>query len=178
MLAHNVLYTYVAPLVALAGLSRYVDVVLLVFGMAALIGIWLTGKVVDAHLRKAVLCSLAGFALSALAFGLGPRQPIIIYGGVALWGLSFGGAATLLQTALADAAGDGADAALSMNVVVWNMAIAGGGLLGGVLLDHMGAGSFSWAVVIFALASLLIAFSARSHGFPIGHRQRRHIDQP
>lgn len=178
MLGHNVLYTYVAPLVALADLSGYVDVVLLVFGMAALIGIWLTGKVVDGHLRKAVLCSLAGFAVTALAFGLWPRQPIVVFVGIAIWGLSFGGAATLLQTALADAAGDGADAALSMNVVVWNSAIAGGGLLGGVLLDHMGAGSFSWMVLIFSLASLLIAFSARSHGFPAGHRQHRHVDQP
>jgi predicted MFS family arabinose efflux permease len=65
-----------------------------------------------------------------------------------------------------------------MNVVVWNSAIAGGGLLGGVLLEHMGAGSFSWMVLIFSLASLLIAFSARSHGFPAGHRQHRHVDQP
>ena len=172
MLGHNILYTYVAPLVALAGLSSYVDIVLLVFGPAVLIGIWLTGKVVDGHLRKAVLCSLAGFGISALAFGIWPRQPVILFVGIGLWGLSFGGAATLLQTALADVAGDGADAALSMNVVVWNSAIAGGGLLGGVLLDHMGAGAFSWAVALFALLGFLIAFFARSHGFPVGHRQQ------
>jgi len=178
MLGHNVLYTYVAPLVSLAGLSLHVDVVLLVFGIAALIGIWITGKIVDGHLRKAVLCSLAGFAGIALAFGLWPRQPIIIYLGIAIWGLSFGGAATLLQTALADAAGPGADAALSMNVVVWNSAIAGGGLLGGALLDHIGAGSFSWVVMIFALVSLGIAFFGRSHAFPAGHRQHGHVEQP
>lgn len=48
----------------------------------------------------------------------------------------------MLQTALADAAGNGADIALSMNVVAWSRAIAGGGLLGGVLLDTWGAASF------------------------------------
>jgi len=51
------------------------------------------------------------------------------------WGLTFGGAATLLQTALADSAGPGADAALSMNVVAWNSAIAAAGVLGGMLLE-------------------------------------------
>lgn len=173
MLGHNVLYTYVAPLVALAGLTRDVDTVLLAFGIAALIGIWITGKVVDAHLRKAVLCSLTGFALTALAFGVWPTQPLVMYAGIAAWGLSFGSAATLLQTALADAAGNGADAALSMNVVVWNCAIAGGGLLGGVLLDHIGAVSFAWVVMVVALVGLSIAFTTREHGFPMGHRQHR-----
>lgn len=63
MFAHNILYTYVAPLVTPAGLASQVDVVLLVFGLAALAGIWLTGRVVDRHLRKAVLASLALFAV-------------------------------------------------------------------------------------------------------------------
>ncbi len=43
MLAHNILYTYVAPFVSLAGLGRHVDLVLLVFGIAALVGIWVAG---------------------------------------------------------------------------------------------------------------------------------------
>jgi predicted MFS family arabinose efflux permease len=93
-----------------------------------------------------------------------------IYLGVFVWGLTFGGAATLLQTALADAAGEGADVALSMNVVVWNSAIAGGGLLGGVLLGHWGAGAFAWVMVLVLLISLAIAFRARAHGFVQGER--------
>ena len=36
MLAHNMLYTYIAPFVASAGLAEKVDIVLLVFGLAAL----------------------------------------------------------------------------------------------------------------------------------------------
>lgn len=171
MLAHNILYTYIAPFVAPAGLGNDVDIVLLVFGLAALGGIWLTGRLVDRHLRKAVLASLGTFAAIALVFGFFAQSATVIYAGVLVWGLSFGGAATLLQTALADSAGEGADVALSLNVVVWNSAIAIGALTGGVLLDQIGVGIFPWVLLVLLLAGLWIVFSARQYGFPEGQRQ-------
>ncbi|MEK6346005.1 MAG: MFS transporter [Burkholderia sp.] len=170
MLAHNLLYTYVAPFLALAGLGRSVDAVLLVFGLAALSGIWLTSRLVDRYLRVTVLASLVAFALVVTGLGFAARSPVAVYAGVGIWGLTFGGAATLLQTALADAAGDGADVALSINVVVWNGAIAGGGLLGGVLLDHFSAASFPWTMLVLLAAGFAIAANAHRHGFPRGPR--------
>lgn len=171
MLAHNILYTYVAPFVAEAGLANDVDVVLLAFGFAALAGIWVTGRLVDRHLRTTVLASLATFAAVAVFLGLFSGSASAIYAGVFIWGLTFGGAATLLQTALADSAGQGADVALSMNVVVWNSAIAGGGLLGGVLLGQWGVSTFPWVLLALLLISLGIAARAREHGFTGGDRQ-------
>ncbi|MBJ2286281.1 MFS transporter [Pseudomonas sp. MF6755] len=170
MLAHNMLYTYIAPFVAPAGLADRVDLVLLVFGVAALAGIWLTARLVEPLLRKTVLVSLGAFAAICVVFGLLGRQPEVLYLGVAVWGLSFGGAATLLQTALADAAGDGADVALSLNVVAWNSAIAGSGVVGGVLLDRWGVAAFPWAMLMLAIVALLIAWSAHAHGFKPGRR--------
>lgn len=170
ILAHNLLYTYIAPFVAPAGLGSQVDLVLLAFGVSALLGIWLTGKLVDRHLRGAVLGSLATFAAVAVVFGIQGNSPAVVYAGVAVWGLTFGGAATLLQTALADTAGSGADVALSMNVVAWNSAIAAGGLFGGVLLDQWGVAAFPWATLVLALAALCITFASRGHGFPPGQR--------
>ncbi|MBX8543580.1 MFS transporter [Pseudomonas cichorii] len=175
MLAHNILYTYVAPFVSEAGLASDVDLVLLAFGVAALAGIWVTGRLVDRHLRKTVLASLATFAAVSVFFGLFSGSALAIYVGVSIWGLTFGGAATLLQTALADSAGKGADVALSMNVVVWNSAIAGGGLLGGVLLGQWGVSAFPWVLLVLLLLSLAIASSARAHGFPSGDRQSGQI---
>lgn len=175
MLAHNILYTYVAPFVSKAGLARQVDLVLLAFGVAALAGIWLTGRLVDRHLRTAVLASLATFAAVSIFLGLFSGSASAIYAGVFIWGLTFGGAATLLQTALADAAGEGADVALSMNVVVWNSAIAGGGLLGGVLLGQWGVSAFPGVLLALLLISLVIAFRARVHGFPQGNRHTAQV---
>ncbi|MGU9814687.1 MFS transporter [Pseudomonas sp. LF135] len=170
MLAHNILYTYIAPFVAPAGLGDRVDVVLLVFGSAALAGIWLTAKLVEPLLRRTVLVSLATFAAVSVVFGFVGNMPQVIYLGVAVWGLSFGGAATLLQTALADAAGDGADVALSLNVVAWNSAIAGSGVVGGVLLDTWGVASFPWAMALLVALSFAIAWRARTHAFKPGAR--------
>jgi predicted MFS family arabinose efflux permease len=171
MLAHNILYTYIAPFMIASGLTEHVDLVLLVFGLAALLGIAVTGRLVDAHLRRAVLLSLATFAAVSVLLGLLSTSPVAICVGVFIWGLTFGGAATLLQTALADAAGRGADVALSMNVVVWNSAIAAAGLAGGVLLDQIGVGAFPWVLLVLVLLSLGIASRARQSGFPEGARQ-------
>ncbi|MEG3133855.1 MFS transporter [Rouxiella sp. T17] len=171
MLAHNILYTYISPFVAQAGLSARVDLVLLTFGVAALVGIFITGRFVERFLRRSVLLSLGVFALTALAFALASTSPVVIFCGVAIWGVTFGGAATLLQTALADAAGNGVDIALSLNVVIWNSAIALGGMVGGLILSHSGAQSFSWVVMVLALLGYLIASRARKHGFPSGERK-------
>ncbi|WP_416424037.1 MFS transporter [Pseudomonas sp. App30] len=171
MLAHNLLYTYIAPFVARAGLGARVDLVLLAFGVAALLGIWVTGRLVDHYLRHAVLLSLATFAAVALLLGVAGSQPTVVAVAVLLWGLSFGGAATLLQTALADSAGPGADVALSMNVVAWNGAITGAGVLGGILLEYAGIGVFPWAVLALLGVALVIAAGARAHGFQPGVRE-------
>ena len=171
MLAHNVLYTYVAPFVARAGLGGRVDRVLLVFGLAALVGIWLTGWLVDRFLRMSVLISLTVFALVSLTLIAGGRLPAIVYPAIAVWGLTFGGAATLLGTAGADAARDGVDVAQAMNTTAWNIAIAGGSAVGGVLLARFGPGSLLWAVLAALAVALVTAWRARDHGFPPGPRQ-------
>lgn len=169
MLAHNILYTYIAPFIAPAGLAGRIDLVLLIFGMTALCGIFITGRIIDTHLRKAVLLSLSVFAMVSLIFGLDAGTPAVIYGGIALWGLTFGGAATLLQTALADAAGEHADVALSMNVVTWNSAIALGGMTGGLLLEHYGTGSFPWTLLVVLMVALIIVVRS-PQGFPVASR--------
>lgn len=170
MTAHNILYTYVAPFAVRSGLQARVDLLLLAFGVSALTGIVVTGLLIDRMLRRLVLISLITFAGVALAFGLFGTNPAVVIAGIVLWGLSFGGAATQLQTASADAAGDGVDLANAMITTVWNSAIAAGGIVGGILLDRSGAGAFPWAVLVLSLVALCIAFGARRHGFSPGQR--------
>jgi len=167
VLAHNILYTYIAPFLNNANLAERTDLVLLVFGISALIGIWVIGVLIDRYLRVMALASTSLFGLAALMLGIAGDLPVAIYGAVGAWGLAFGGAATLFQTALAKTAGEAADVAQSMLVTVWNLAIAGGGIVGGVLLDRFGAGSFSPALLVLLTATLLAVWAARRHGFPV-----------
>lgn len=171
ILAHNILYTFIAPFLASAGLGQRVDAVLLLFGLAAIAGIWLTGLWVDRWLRALTVLSLGLFALSALALGLAGQSAVAVLIGVAAWGLSFGGAPTLLQTALADAAGEGADVAQSMLVTVFNLAVAGGGVAGGLLLGWLGPAALPWALAVLALACLCVVWPARRAGFRPGGRR-------
>ncbi|VRS08858.1 ribonucleoside transporter [Streptococcus pneumoniae] len=97
--------------------------------------------------------------------GFSGGSTAIVLVGIAIWGLTFGGAPILLQTALAGAAGDNADVAQSMLVTVFNLAIACGGVAGAILLQRIGAVSFPWAVLALALLGLSVVWSARRNGF-------------
>ena len=160
VLAHNILYTYIAPLLVPAGIAADIDQVLLVFGLAALVSLWLAGALIDRWLRTLLLISCALFGLVALAMAFWMNLPAVIYIAVASWGLAFGGLPALLQTALAKSAGESADAAQSMLVTVWNLGIAGGALVGGVLLQGWGITAFAWAVVVLMLPALAGALQA------------------
>ena len=170
MLAHNILYTYIAPFLAPSGLRPRVDLVLLVYGVGSLAGIWLVSQLIDRWLRKLVLGCIAAFAIVVVALGLAMDSAIVIYVSMAIWGVTFGGAGTLLQTASADAAGDGMDVAQAVVATIWNVAIAGGGLAGGLLLDGYGAASFPWAMLALLLVALTIAWRAHRHSFKPGRR--------
>lgn len=165
MLAHNILYTYISPYLAQTAFANRVDLILLIFGFTSIVGIWLTGMLIDRFLRRLVIISLASFALASVVMGIATNQPVIIILGVMIWGLTFGGAATLLQTAIAQAGGKSTDVAQSMLVTAWNLAIGGGGIIGGILLELFGAGYLSGALFILLIPALLVAMRAYKYGF-------------
>ncbi|MDT3718786.1 MFS transporter [Pseudomonas oryzihabitans] len=166
VLAHNLLFTYIAPFLAAADLAERTDLALLVFGLASLLGIWIVGVLIDRHLRALTLVSTLLFGLAVLTLNLAGTTPALVYAALAVWGLAFGGAATLFQTALAKAAGQAADIAQSMLVTTWNLAIAGGGLLGGVLLERLGVSAFAPVLLGLLGVTLVVVGRARRHGFP------------
>lgn len=166
VLAHNILYTYITPYLDRVGLAGRVDVILLIFGITSVIGIWIIGVLIDRWLRFLVLISTFGFASASFALGIGGHQPIIIFVGVAIWGLTFGGAATLLQTGLAESTGENADVAQSMLVTVWNLGISSGGIVGGILLETLGVFSFPWTLSILMILAFIVSWLSKRHGFP------------
>ena len=57
VLAHNILYTYIATLLERVGMTEQIDVVLLAFGVAAIVSIFLVGATIDRHLRALTVVS-------------------------------------------------------------------------------------------------------------------------
>lgn len=166
ILAHNILYTYIVPFLEPVGMSRQIPEVLLTFGIAALVGIWLTGVFIDRWMRELVITSTVLFAASVLILGFWSNNSLVVFSCMAVWGLAYGGTATLFQTASAKAAGEVADIAQSIVVTVWNIAIAGGGIIGGLVLSSYSSTYFPWIVLALLVPALLVVWGARSAGFP------------
>ncbi|PJO50105.1 MFS transporter [Brucella pituitosa] len=166
VLAHNILYTYIAPLVVPAGLTGKLDFVLLVFGVTAIAGICIVGYLVGRWLRELVLASIVLFGAAALMLGIWGDLPELFWLATGMWGLAFGGAATLFQTTAATTSGQASDVAQSMIVTAWNLAIAGGGTIGGLLLEHSDISWLAWSVLVLLLLAYVIAFLAKDRGFP------------
>ncbi|BAC68938.1 MULTISPECIES: MFS transporter [Streptomyces] len=139
----------------------------MVFGVATVAGIWTVGALIDAHLRRTLLCALALIGATLLALGRYADRPAVLLISVALWGAAFGGAPTLIQTALVDASGPAdADVATSLQTTVYNAGIAGGSLTGGLVLDGAGAGALPWTALPLVAAALTVVALGRRRGFP------------
>lgn len=165
VLAHNLLYTYIAPLLVGYRMTGQIDSVLLVFGGSALVSIGLTGALIDKWLRPLTFTGIGLFLVAVLILAVTTGAPLAIYGAALIWGLAFGGSATLFQTASARAAGPAADVAQAIIVTAWNIAIFGGAVMGGVILETAGAGGLSWVAIALLVGA---AGSSLCMGRPAG----------
>lgn len=162
-LAHNILYTYVSSLAIAAGIGDQVEWVLLTFGLAALASIWITGAWIDRRHRHLTVSSMALVGAASLILGFARLSPGLFYIAAVAWGLGFGGGATLFLTAGIRAVGD---AIVAPMVTLVNLAIAAGGVAGGLLLAAFGTISIPWAALALMVPAAITAVVARRHAFP------------
>ncbi|MFI6473101.1 MFS transporter [Streptomyces sp. NPDC050516] len=166
VLAHTILYTFISTFLDELGMGSSTDLVLLVFGAASLVSIWVVGAQINRRLRALMIASTLLIAVAAAVLAVLSDSTAMVYVAVTLWGLGWGGAPTLLQTAVGDAGGEYADAAQAMLVTLWNVAMAGGGIVGGILLNLLGSTSFPWSILVLLAPVLVVVLAARAHGFP------------
>ncbi|MEU2620704.1 MFS transporter [Streptomyces sp. NPDC007157] len=180
LLGHQAMYTYLAPFARHAGFGEgRTGLLLAVFGAATVAGIWVTGLLVDRHPRGTLLAALALFASVLLVLGRYAGTPAVLVGAVALWGVAFGGAPTLIQTALVDASGPAdAEVATSLQTTVYNTGIAAGSLAGGLVLDRLGAAALPWTALPLVSVALVVVTLGRRHAFPGGRGRGRPAGQP
>ncbi|ENX06172.1 MFS transporter [Acinetobacter courvalinii] len=160
ILSHYLLYTYITPLLTDLGLKTQIDFILLVFGLSTLLGIWLIGLLVDQHLKKLIFISLTTFLIISVLLNLSFNHLGLMLFTVftVIWGLSFSGAPTLLQTVLANAAQENADIAQSLLVTVFNLSFACSGIIGGILLETLGTHYFPFLITFILAVALEVLF--------------------
>lgn len=161
VLAHNTLYTYIAPFAGLSGSQGSLDRLLLLFGVTSVISIAVTSVLIDRSMRALAVAGMALFLVAAAAMALWPASMAALVTAVALWGLGFGGVSAIIQTAVARRSDEQVDLGQSLVVVGWNLAIAGGGAVGGVVLKSVGAAMLPWPPVVLLVLALWVATTAR-----------------
>lgn len=166
MLAHNTFYTYIASYLRFADVGLSTQVALVTFGLAAIVGVWVTGLLIDRALRMLVLTSIASFIMAGVIFAVAHQSLVAVLIAIVLWGVAFGGAATQLQTAMAESSGENADVANSLVGVAFNIAIFGGGVAGAVLITYDDGLGLPTVMIALALVAFCVAFAARSSAFP------------
>jgi DHA1 family inner membrane transport protein len=175
----NTFSTYIVPWAISVGTvpPDGISLLLVVNGAAGAIGLVAAGVVGDRWPRGALLVMLAGVVVSLIGLALfAPGSiPATVAGGV-LWGAFFGGIPSIVQARMLQSASlrlrDTASAWLTIS---FNIAIGGGALLGGLVLDTAGIAALPWAAAIgiaVALVFVLVTDRARLARVP-GHGAAR-----
>lgn len=167
MTGHFLAYTYITVyLQEVAGIQEsWISWLLLVYGVAGVLGNFTIGAVMAKSLRGALLGTLVILMLSLLLLWIfgGHRWAAIAL--LLPWGFSYAALPVLLQTWVfrsAQETGD-SEAALSLLVVAFNGAIAAGAWIGGIVLDHLGATPMALTATIIVILALLLVWRSQ-HG--------------
>ncbi|MFI5865121.1 MFS transporter [Streptomyces sp. NPDC051546] len=148
-------YTFVRPILEdVSGVdTAYVSTLLLGYGVAGVAGNFLAGARDPYRALFTVGASLA-VILALLA-----TVPGAVAGTVLLlaWGFVYGGVSVSLQSWMIKAAPDEAEAASSLMVAMFNLAIAAGALGGGLAVDGISVPAAAWGgAALMALAAVTV----------------------
>ncbi|MCY0937203.1 MFS transporter [Streptomyces sp. H34-S4] len=154
-------YTFVRPILQeVSGVDAgYVSTLLLGYGIAGVAGNFLAGA------RDPYRTLLTVGAALAVILALIATVPGAVAGTVLLlaWGLVFGGVSVSLQSWMIKAAPDDAEAASSLMVAMFNLAIAAGALSGGLAVDGISVPAAPLAgAALMALAAVTVRVTSTS----------------
>lgn len=137
---HFVGFTYIRPAAGeIGGVdASHLAVLLVVYGVAAFVGNLVAGPLVDKWMRLAVLLVPGAIGIAMIIFGLAGGSTAGIIAAVALWGLGFGAAPTSLTTWIARAEPTRLESVGGLQAAVFQVAIAVGAVIGGLLVDNVG----------------------------------------
>lgn len=160
-----VAFTYIAPILEqITGFSQsMVTVLLVLFGLGLFVGNALGGKLADRHVMRALMGILTALAAVLAVLSVTAHNQVAAAITVFLLGAAGFGTVPGLQLRVMDKAEGAPNVASALNIGAFNLGIAGGAFLGGVVVDSpLGLGATPWVGALVTLVGLaLAAVSAR-----------------
>lgn len=160
-------FSYLAPLLTdVAGLdSGWVPWVLGLFGVGALIGTTIGGRVADAHLFGVLLSGITASTVFLAALALFASSQIAVVALAFLLGLSAFFTAPALNARMFNVAGAAPTLAGATTTAAFNLGNTSGPWLGGTVIDaDFGFAATAWAgAAMTVLALVAVVFSLRLH---------------
>ncbi|KIO75081.1 hypothetical protein TH53_22825 [Pedobacter lusitanus] len=165
-LATYVAYTYLSPIMVTNGIKDNTGFALGLFGIGAVLGILLTARFIDTHMRSALLLSMLLGASALFIVSLAGHFYFVFYTCIVFWGISFGGLPSLLQTATINATKGLPEIGSSITVTVYNIGVFSGAFIGGLILDYTGPCAISWTSFLLMAIVISLVVMGRRFAFP------------
>jgi predicted MFS family arabinose efflux permease len=162
MSGQNLFYTYIVPFFTTAAsfASGSVALLLLAYGVAGAVGLFLAGLVGAKYPRASLVVAFMLVGVAVLVMALFPHLSWLVVAMLVLWGAAFGGTPALLQTRVLHTASVRLrDVSAAYFTTAFNVGIGGGAFIGGLLLDAYGIGVLPFvdvAVTIVGIALILV----------------------
>lgn len=137
---HFTAYTYIEPFIieVVRGSENFATFVLLLFGLAGVVGCYLFTVTNDRHPTATFAIPVCLIAVCLLLLLPAART---LWGLVAVcmvWGMAMSTVNLVLQARLVAVAPDATDVAMSMQSGIYNIGIGSGAFVGGLVTDHLG----------------------------------------
>lgn len=161
-LGHNLFYTYIAPfLIGPVGIEPgAVAGVLFLYGGAGAVGLVLAGTLGDRFPQRSLVAAVAVVMLSVLVLGMFSSVTWVALAAIFVWGVAFGAVPSLMQARMMHTASVRVrDAAAAYFTTSFNVAIGGGALVGGLLLDGWGIQALPFVdatITVIGLAMIIV----------------------
>jgi DHA1 family inner membrane transport protein len=159
-------FTYLSPILTrYAGISSAkVSIALVIFGIGTVIGTQVAGRMTDRlGVRIALLVMLTGQAVSLLIFVVAVHNTVSAIVTVGIWGaFAFALAPIVSSGAVSiaeDEAPESAGEASSLSISALNLGIAGGSLLGGLIVGPLGLLSLPWIGALLVGIGVLLTLT-------------------
>ena len=155
---HFAAYTYIRPLLEPHTGPALIGALLLAYGVAGVIGNFLTGALRPARALAVIAGGIALTALMMPVLGTSLAGSLVL---LVIWGLAYGGTTISTQAWAHAAAPSASESASAVLVGVYNGSIALGAFAGGQVADHFGTTTVTWLPAVLATTALVVLLTNR-----------------